>query len=646
VTSTTSGSTTTYSSQSGQATALLIDAGANLPVLTVGANHMISASATGSASSATAVIDKSGTLTAITNNGGISAGVTSTDANADGTLDPITGTATALDLSANTSGVTITQVDTAPADDTIAAPYIYGKILLGSGNDAISSDGGSILGSVDWGAGTGTFSLSNKAVFLGQMNSLGDIAVDIGSGSNAGFLSGTSLKFSTFHVASDAIFSIGLSTSTPTVAPLIGSGAAVFDDGATVNLSVDKLITTPTTFKVMTASNISLGSLSSSSLDGHIPYLYHADLSTSNGNTELDANFRLKTQAEAQFSTNQYNALLPILTASTLDTGASTSLIAQTDKAGFDKVYNQYFPDYSGETLLTLVQGAQAVSQTLGDLTLVPDNKDGQWWFQEHGFHVNRDYGDTAGFSATGFSFSGGRERQIYGNQMLGMYMSFTSATPLSTFAYAFSNMSASDLTLGGYWRLNSGNFRGWAHAGVGYTQFDTTRELLTSYVNHTAKAKWNGTSASAGIGATYQVNAGNFGFRPEVSADFYNLNEQKHAETGGSDYFDLAIASRSGKMLTSRAVVNVSYDHSFVKPELWAGWKQNIIADLPQTVANFANGTPFTLDGGDLKGGGPVAGFRVSVDNRYSYFGFEGEYEKQKDYTDISLALRARFQF
>lgn len=637
---------TTYSSQSGAATALLIDSGASLPILTVGASHAISASASGSANSTTAILDKSGTLTSITNNGGISASITATDANADGVADPITGTATAIDVSANTSGVSIAQVDTAPNDDTIAAPYIYGKILFGSGNDSLTSDGGSIIGTVDWGSGTGVFSLTNKATYLGQMTSGGDLAINIDSGSSAAFLSGSSIKFSSLHVGSDATMSIGLAADSPTATPFVGSGAAVFDSGATLNLSIDKITTTPTTYKLITASSISLGDLSTSSLDGHIPYLYHADLVLNNAGTELDANFRLKSQAEGQFSTNQYNALAPILTAAAQDTGASTSLISQTTKTGFDQIYNQYFPDYSGESMLTLVQGAQALTQSLGDLTLIPDNTGGQWWFQEHGFHVQRDYGETSGFKANGFSFAGGRESQVYGNQMLGMYLSYTSATPLPTFAIAYTNMSTSDLTLGGYWRINSGNFKGWAHAGVGYTQFDTTRELITPYVAHIAKAKWNGTSTSAGAGASYQIDAGGLGFRPEVSADFYNLSEAKHSETGGGDYFDLNIADRSGHMLTSRAVLNVSYNRSFVRPEIWAGWKQNISADLPKTVANFTGGDPFTLDAGNVKGGGPVAGFRVSVDNRYSYFGLEGEYEKQNAYTDYSLALRARFQF
>lgn len=652
VTSTTSGSTTTYSSQSGTSTALYIASGASLPTLTVGASDHITASASGSANNTRAIYDASGTLTSITNNGGISAGITATDANADGVLDPITGTSTAIDVSANTTGVSISQVDTAPTDDTIPAPFISGNINFGSGNDSLTSNGGSIAGNVAWGAGTGTFALSNSATYIGAMTSSGDIAIDIGTKSSAALLSGSALKFSTLHVDGTSTLSVGLNTSTAaTTAPLIGSGTATFDSGATLNLSLSSIVTTPTTYKVLTASNISLGSLNSSSLDGHIPWLYHVDLALNSSNTELDAVFRLKNPSESGMSANQYAAMAPILTAAANDTGAATSLTSQVTKAGFDQVYNQYFPDYSGETMLTLVQGAQSLNQSLADLTLVPDNTAGQWWFQEHGFSTHRDYDATAGFKATGFSFTGGRERQVYGNQMLGMYMSYTSSTPLPTFAYAYSNMSASDLTLGAYWRINSGNFKGWANIGAGYNQFNTKRELLTAYVNHIASSSWNGNSVSGGLGASYQMEAGNFGFRPEFNAVYYSLNENKHNEHGaedssGNDYFDLSIASRSGKMLTSRAVVNVSYDHSFVRPELWAGWKQNVIADMPNTVANFAGGDPFTLRAGDLKGGGPVVGARVSVDNRYSYFGLEGEYEKQQDYNDYTVALRARFQF
>ncbi|ESQ94410.1 autotransporter outer membrane beta-barrel domain-containing protein [Asticcacaulis benevestitus] len=645
------GKITSYTvSNVGKATALSIASGASLGTVNVAASSGIYASSSGSTGSATAIIDASGTLSSITNNGSISATITATDDNGDGVTETVTGTATAIDARANTSGVTIKQVDTAPTDSdedkAIAAPYIYGNILLGSGNDSISSSGGSIYGNIDYGAGTGSLTLTDEAVFLGKLTSTGAIAMDIDSGAKAGLTAGSSVLLSSLHVGADSTLALTLSLDSPSTPILTNTGAAVFDNSALLYLSLDKILTTPTTFTVMTASSFSLGNMPTSTLDGYIPYLYHADLETNTDGTELYANFRLKTKEEAGYSDNQYKALTPILAIVAQDSGAESALLSETTKASFDQIYNQYLPDYSGENLLNLSLGSSALNRSLGNLTVIPDNNGGQYWLQEYGFNTKRGYSDTAGFSSTGFSLAGGRERQVYGNQMVGTYMSLTSSSPKDTFAIGNEIASISDITLGGYWRLNAGAFKGWAHAGAGYTQFKTTRNLLTTTVSHTAIAKWDGYSTSAGAGAAYDLTSGKFGITPQVFVDYYGLNESKHAESGGGDYFDLTIDEREGHLLSSTAQINVSYKTGMIKPELWLGYKQNISATLADTVARFSTGDPFALSGGNIEGGGPVAGFRISADNPYSYFAIEAAYEKTDAYTNTSISLRTRFQF
>ncbi|ESQ84316.1 hypothetical protein AEAC466_08135 [Asticcacaulis sp. AC466] len=649
-TSTTTNGTTTYSTVGNKtALALGIQSGASLPAINVAVGGTIAASATGSTQNAIAIQDQSNTLTTITNKNIISATITASDDNGDGVADTIVNRGIAIDTRTNSVGLTITQVDTAPTDSAadlaIPAPYILGDILLGSGNDSISSSGGLISGNIDFGGGANSFTLTDKASYIGKMTGSGTVAMDIASG-NLALYSGSQLNLTNLHVGATSTLSLTLDTAHPTTPIFTNSGTAIFDDGAAVNLALNNLIVTPTVFTVMTASNISLGNLATTSLDGKIPYLYHADLATNAGKTELYANFRLKNQQEAQLSDNQYSALAPVLSVVGKDSGATASLMVQLTKAGFDQIYNQYLPDYSGENLLALAQGPSALNRTLGSLTLVPDNNQGQWWFQEHGYQVQRDYGETAGFKATGFNFAGGREREVYGNQMLGLYLSYNSSSPLDTFAIAKEDMVNSDLTLGGYWRLRTGALKSWAQAGAGYTSFETTRNILTSTVNHIATAKWNGYSYSAGLGASYDFKAGYFGVTPQIMASYYGLKENAHTETGGGDYFDLTVGKRDSHLLTSSALLNVSYSRFFVKPEVWVGYKQNVSAQIADTVSNFKGVTPFTLNGGNIEGGGPVAGFRISADNQYSYFSLEGEYEKQDAYTNYSVSLRTRFQF
>ncbi|HTM82350.1 autotransporter outer membrane beta-barrel domain-containing protein [Asticcacaulis sp.] len=641
----------------GNTTAAGVDilAGAKLPKITVAAGGGIYAAATGSTEHAVAIRDLSGTLTTINNNNIISATIAASDDNVDGIADTIVNRGIAIDVRANTSGVTITQTDTAPtdsdADKAIPAPFIQGDILLGSGNDSIIANGGLISGNVDFGAGANSFKLDGSAVYIGKMSGAGTVALDITKG-GLYLTSGTALNLSKLHVGAESTLALTLDTANPTVPVFTNSGTAVFDDGASVSLSLNKLIVNPTVFTIMTASNIDLGTLDSASLDGKIPYLYHADLTTNAGDTTLYANFRLKNQAEAQYSDNQYTALAPVLSAIGQDTAATGILMSQLTKEGFDQIYNQYLPDYSGENLLSLATGAASLNRTLSSLTIVPDNDQGQWWLQEYGYQVKRKYGETAGFKSTGFSFAGGREREVYGNQMLGLYMVYTSGSPLDTFAIAGENMVNSDVTLGGYWRIRTGGLKAWAHAGAGYTSFETARNILatntsgTSNVNHISKAKWGGYSYSGGAGASYEVKAGRLSFTPQVLTDYYALSEEAHAETGGGDQFDLSIGERDSHLLTASALFNVSYNKFFAKPEIWLGYKQNVSAEIADTTANFKGATPFMLNGGDIEGGGPVAGFRISADNQYSYFSLEGEYEKKDDYTNYSVSLRTRFQF
>lgn len=646
-TSTTTSGTTTYTTvgQGTRATAIDIAAGATVNAIKITkSSGGVSASSTGSTANATAIFDHSGTLQTIVNDSTIAASISASDDNGDGIGDALVNRAVAIDVSANTTGVTITQNDLAPSDDTIAAPRILGDILLGSGNDTVTINGGSVNGNIDFGGGANAFTMTGSAGFVGKMTGTGTVAADFGN-STAILLAGTKLNVTTLHVGSTGSLGLILDTANPTVPIFTGTGTATFDNGATLKLTLNDIILAPQNFTVLTASSINLGNVSTS-LEGKVPYIYTGTLATNSANTMLTANLRLKNQAEGQFNDNEYAGLVPVLTAARQDSGATAALMGATDKSGFDAIYNQYLPDYSGESLLTLSRGASALTQELGALTLVPDNDGGQYWLQEYGFKTTRKHGDTAGFDATGFAFAGGRETAMSPHSMLGVYISYTSATPTDSFAIAREQLINSDLTIGGYWRMNTGAFKAWAHAGAGYAQFDSTRELLSAYATHIATAKWNGFSYSAGAGASYDYKAGMFTFTPQVMASLYGLKEQKYAEAGGGDYFNLNVADRDSNLATTSALLNFSYHRWFVVPELWVGFRQNVSAKIADTVANFKGGTAFTLNGGDVAGGGPVAGFRISSDNQYSHFALEGDYEKLNGYTDYSVALRTRFQF
>jgi len=650
---------TTYSIAPASANAIIIDAGASLPTinLTTTSSEII-ATADGSTSSATAILDKSNTLTKILNQNLISASITATSEDGTGVVDAITGSAIAIDAHTNTVGLTITQSAITTATTTngvttnvVNTPEIIGNILLGTGNNTINLNAGVITGNIDFGEGTGAgasaFNITGDSAYAGILTGSGTVALNIADGT-ALLDAGSKLNLSSLHVGTTGILGIQLNTATPTQAILTSSGAAVFDSGAVVGLNLNHIILNPTSFVVLTAPSITLNGLDLTNLGGNTPYLYAVALTPNTTNTELDATFRIKTQAEGGFNSNEYAALTPVLTAMSQDTGATTALLSQTTHSGFNSVYDQYLPDFSGENLLTLSHGAESVTSALAALTLIPDNMAGQYWATEYGFSTDRPYGDTTGFKATGFSFAAGREQAVGGRQMIGSYLSYTSSTPIDTFAIGAQNLVNSDLTVGGYWRIRDEGFKAWANAGVGYADFKDTRVVLNAFEDHTATSTWGGFSYSAGLGTSYQYRVGSFSLTPQLLGDFYGLNEAKHTEDGGTDLFDLSVDGRDSHIATGQALLNFSYDKWFVHPEMWVGYKDNLDVDIANTVAAFTapGSTPFTLNGGNVKGGGPVAGFRFSADNEYSYFSLEGDYEDMPNYTNVSVSLRTRFQF
>lgn len=649
-TSTTSGTTTTYSTVGAGTTARAIDiaAGASLPIIDIAAGSTVSASATGSTANATAIRDQSNTLTTLNNKNVLSGTITASDDNGDGVADTLVNRGIAVDTHTNTVGLALTMTDTAPtdsdADKAIAAPYILGDILLGSGNDVVTQNGGTISGNIDFGAGANSYTMTGAAIYAGKLNGTGSVALDIGGTSVAVLAAGSKLNLTSLHLGDKASLSLTLDADTPTVPIFASSGPVVFDNGATLTIGVNKVVLEEKTFTVLTASNINMGTITN--LDGRTPYVYHTDLTTDTAKTTLSAKFRLKNQAEAGFTDNEYAAFVPVMKAVEKDSGATTAIMLTRTKAEFDPIYNQYLPDYSGETAITLAEGHESITHGLGNLTVIPNNEGGQYWLQEYGFHNERERGDTAGFESTGFSFAGGRETAMGDKSMVGVYLSYTSTTPIDTFAIGNEDLVASDLTLGGYWRMRNGGFKSWAHFGAGFAQFESTRQLLTNYVTHAAESDWSGFSYSAGFGASVDYRAGFFNVTPQVTADFYGLNEQERSEAGGGDSFNLDVASRDSKISSAKALVNVSYTRWFIRPELWLGWKQSIAGDIGDTVANFKGGTAFTLNGGEITGGGPVAGFRLSTDNEYSYFALEGNFQDMEAYKSYSLSLRTRFQF
>jgi hypothetical protein len=639
-----------------RSTAIQIDAGASLP--SFNNNGGILASATGGLATVTAVNDLSGTLTSFTNTRSLQAVL---GANAAG--DPLAGSAVAINVSANTTGVTILQngiTSTASATDPDTdgdgvpdsrEPFIIGDILMGSGADTLDIRNGSVTGNLSFGAGADTLAISGGALVRGVLSdSGGDLTINVANGTldarQTSLLNVTDL---TVGAAGDLV--ITLDPTNNAAGGFNVSGTATLADGAGLGVRFASLLTSANRYTLIDAGTLNYGAIDLASIEANSPYLYQIDVGADVPAGQVYVDVRRRTAAEAGLNAAE-TALYDSFYSAIGGTGAANvraAFLAQTGRDEFINLYEQLLPDHSGGPLLSLSSGVDAVTRALTGRNASAAPGETSAWVQEINFYADKDRTDTYGFRSEGFGVAGGVER---GTDLgaVGVSLAFTSSDLQDPEAEAEEVLSASLLELGLYWRAQGQFWTTWARASAGYASFDSERRFVGAGLNLSNQSDWHGYTLAAAGGVSYERAFGGFSFRPEAYAEYFSLSEDGHVETGGGDGFDLEIDDRQGHLFSATAAVNIGLaqrENSWLRPELRVGWRQNISVDPGETIARFRSGGPdFRLDGGTIEGGGPIAGLRLNVGNELGMLTVSADAEMIEDYIRYMLFLRASFRF
>jgi hypothetical protein len=636
------------------AVAVDIAAGASLPAFNN--SGFLLASASGGRSATTAIRDASGTLTSIINTRSIQALLSANASN-----NAITGTTTAIDVSANTSGVTYRQYGVAATATTTdpdtdgdgvpdsREPVTTGAIRFGSGADLLSVENGSVYGNISFGAGADRLSITGGALVRGAISdSDGLLTVDVTNGTldarQTTITNATSLS-----IGANGNLIVTLDPVTGTASGFRVNGTATLASGAGLGIRFNSLITTAQRFTIIDANTLVAGSLNQTAVQGNSPYLFvvAAGTNVAAGDVYIDA--RRRTAAEAGLIPVEAQAFDAVYAGLSGGGALQDAFIAQTTRAGFIELYEQVLPDHSGGPLLSLASGVDAVTRALTgrNATVAPGETSA--WLQEINFYADKDRTDTYGFRSEGFGVAGGIER---GSSLgaVGVSLAFTSSDIKDPEAEAEEVLTANLVELGLYWRAQGQAWSTWARAAGGYATFDSTRQIVTTGLNLQNTSSWNGFTLSLAGGASYERRFGQLSVRPEIYAEYFSLNEDSHTEVGTNNSFNLNIDSRNGHMLTSVAAVNIGYgfgQDGWIRPEVRLGWRQNISVDAGDTIASFvSNGSSFKLTPQSIEGGGPIAGFSLSVGNDLGKLSVTADAEKIEDYIRYSLLLRASFRF
>lgn len=619
-----------------------IDAGANVEYL--GNSGVISAGITGAKGSATAILDASGSLKLIENVNNITAAIAPTDAST------VTGKSTALDLRANTSGVTVRQG--ANSSSTIT-PTIAGDVLFGSGAARLELLAGVLNGAVAFGSGADTLVIDGDAKMTGALTDAGGgLTVNIAKGRL------TATNTDTINLTSLTLGSTGemVLTADPVGAKstrLNVAGAANLAAGSKIGLRFTSKLSDPTSFTLIRAGSLTAGALDQSLL-GATPWLYKAELRVDQANNSLLADVRRRTASEAGLNSAEAAAYDAVFANFDRDATVRDALLGKTDAAGFAGLYDQFLPDFTGSLFHTLAAASDATNRAIDENDGMMGDEGMRVWTQEIAFLVKRDVDRTTNYDADGFGLAGGVETHVDGLGNLGLATSFVNVNVDDAFASAAESLGGQVFSAGVYWRDTAGGLSASLGLNGGYAALKSTRTLSdpAAGLNKEAKSDWNGWTMAAHAGLSYLADFGRFFVRPQATADYFLLKEDSRIETGGGDAMNLSVDERSSNQLSAFAGVTFGArfggESAFVwVPELTAGWRQAAGDGVDVTTARFVAGGPaFSIAAPDLSGGGPVLRLALRGQGQYFDFAVEGGGELRDDYEAYDGRVVVRFLF
>jgi hypothetical protein len=674
------------------ATGILIASGANVGSLVN--RGTLGATIIGEAGTAYGVRDLSGSVTSFTNTGNVTAALSATDDandkdddNLDAGDEVVTGKAIALDFSANTTGVTFTQsgeigrtnadsdgdgildnadtdddgdgildaVDTDDNDDDNDGvydgdePLVVGSILLGSGADTVNLQNGQVIGDISFGDGADSLSISGGALYRGALSdSDGQLAIDVSNGTLDARQT-TALNITSLNVGTDGNLIVTVDPKNNLGGGFNVAGTATIANGAGIGVNFSSLVQGTQRLTIVHADTLNIGAIDTSSITATSPYLFVTSVGSDAAAGDLYIDTRRRSAAEAELKGVEVAAFDAVYGALDQNTAIRNAFLAEQTRDGFANLYEQMLPDHSGGPLLSLASGVDAVTRALTGRNASAGVGETSAWLQEINFYAEKDRTDTYGFKSEGFGFAGGVERGT-GFGAVGVSLAFTSSDIKDPEAEAEEVLSASLVELGLYWRAQGQNWTTWARAAGGYATFDSTRAIVNENIYLNNKSSWNGLTLALAGGASYERSFGRVNIRPEVYAEYFGLKEDAHSESGGGDGFDLDIDERDGHIFSTVAAVNIGYGfgtNGWIRPELRLGWRQNISVEAGDTIARFSSGgSDFTLSPASIKGGGPLAGFRLSVGNDLGKLSVNADAEMLEDYVRLTLLIRASFKF
>lgn len=639
--------------------AIYIDENASLA--TIDNSSTIRSQFIGELGNATAIYDASGTLNEINNSGTISglAFVIAADETA-------TGFSRAIDLSASTQDVTITQ--TANADEDII-PIINGDVLLGTGNDTISLHAGTAAGNWSFGGGTDTFLLDGDASYAGVLDDLdGTLDLDVLGEATLRLNEGATLQAATVDFGANSTFVPVLVAGDPA---LIVAGTVTFAGDSNNHAAIlpaipAGLLEDTQTFLTATVG-MTGGDLVTGLVTGEgVPFVYDVlisltdELAAPGAPNSLQATYSLKSAADLGLTANETTAFMPIIVALRTDDDASAALTSLDTSEEFFDAYEDLMPSFSSaatEVSATAMQQMQSATANRLAATRLHDLNDVSVWAQEIGYSLTRTPPTRNGqeYSGAGFGIATGIDGPLDNGALFGLSASII-ASEVEEEGRPDSDIAVSIGQLNAYFGTGLGALDLDLILGAGVGKLSSERNVVIGdSFSALSEADWwtyEG-HVSARLSAPMQMSNWMI-MTPQVQLTYAYMSEEGYTEEGGGTAIDYEVDDAVSQRLWGdfglefSGRLRLGGENSFIAPRVFAGYRANLIDEEAERTFRFvsAPGDEFTLTDESLGDGGALVGIGIDATNGFSTFtlGYEGEFGDQIERHSLNASIRFRF--
>lgn len=623
------------------ATSLLIEDGAELSTLINGGS--ISSRVIGESGNAYAIRDLSDGLTQITNTGTISASQTD-----DGVDAAVIGVARAIDVSASVADVTYVQELATPIDDVngddsidsndVVAPTLIGDIVFGSGNDTLISTAGDMTGDVYFGLGDGDMTLQSTdfegdVIFTNGTNSIdlvsssfvGDVLFEGGTtsfslndslfegslvsdggldslsavNSDLYLSAGTSATLNTLSLTGESVLQVDLDPNAGNIpASLTVTGNASLGENVIIRPDLQSISSTDFTHTVIDAGTLSFGGTLDDTQIAGIPFLYQVELLVNEDTRDtLDLQFNLKSTEELGLDLNQAAAFDAVLDVFSNDSQLGAALADITEEAEFHQTYSLLLPQRTDAATRYLSSQGSAAFGALGNRLKTIENsaeRPRSVWAQEYFTVIDIEAEtDVPGYNGSGLGFATGLDSRFGPLDVAGLYINYSSgdfeektggSNPVTTSAFG----------VGLYAKESLGPLDFMIASQVSAVTFNSRREVELGDFTYNQTGEWKGTSAMTSASVASRFEAGQFYARPQISVDFFQLDQDGYSETG-DDRLAMEVGASETDRSSATAVLDVGTrwqvggrNPAYIIPEVSLGYRSELSSTPYQATARF----------------------------------------------------------